>query len=400
MIDRAAREGTPLIDGDEATFVWKGHEPPQLLGDFGAGLWSECSLPLAQVGDGVWLASLRLPTDAYVEYVFLRGGWRVPDPFNPREVSNGLGGANNYFYMPRGGPTPLAERQPGVPRGALRRHTLPCGQFIAGEERAVYLYQPPVEEPVPLVLVFDGEEYRGRARLHVIVENLIAQERIRPVALAMVAHGGTTRLAEHACNDGTVAFVTQNVLPFAREHLHLVDPAEQPGAYGVVGASMGGLMALYTALRAPEIFGSAICQSGTFLASVFGRDPVVFDLARQTAARPSRVWMDAGNFETLIAANRRMHETLLAGGHDATLHAYNGGHNYSAWRDDVWRGLESLYGYAATASSAADEAEAAGGATEGQRSGGRGEKPLIVRLRGGRPRRAHAREDEPYATGD
>ena len=377
LIDRATREGTPLIDGDEATFVWKGNEPPRLMGDFGAALWSECALSLTHVEDDVWSASLRLPPDAYVEYAYLHDGWRVPDPFNPREVSNGLGGANNFFYMPCGKQSPLSEQHPETPHGTLKRYTLHGGHFAAGGERGLYLYQPPTEEPVPLIVVYDGTEYRRRARLHVIVENLIAQQRIRPVALAMVAHGGITRLTEYACNDGTVAFVTENVLPFAREHLNLLEPGQQPGAFGLVGASMGGLMALYTALRAPEIFGAAICQSGTFLASVFGRDPVVFDLARRKGTAPLRVWLDAGNFETLIAANRHMHDTLLAGGHEATFHAYNGGHNYSAWRDDVWRGLEALYGRSA-----------------------HGEETLTERLRGGRRGRAHAREDGPYATSD
>lgn len=421
LLHRAAHEGTPLVDGDTATFVWTGDEAPQLLGDFGPGLWSECALPLTRVGEGIWTASLRLPADAYVEYVYLRGGWRVPDPFNRREVSNGLGGANNFFYMPEGQQTPLAERRPGVPSGTLKRHALRGGHFIVGEERAVYLYQPPVKEPVPLVVVFDGDEYRRRARLHVIVENLIAERRIRPVALAMVAHGGSSRLLEYACNDGTVAFVTEKVLPLAREQMNLLDPSEQPGAFGVAGASMGGLMALYTALRAPEVFGSVICQSGTFLASVFGRDPVVFELARQRATHPSRVWMDAGNFETLIAANRRMCDTLLAGGHDATCRAYNGGHNYSAWRDDVWRGLEALYGdngdngdkgrFAAAGTEGTESTEGpedrsaasvgtlvipATTATTGEKS----EKTLIARMRGSRRRRAHAREDGPHATGD
>lgn len=399
MLERAAREGTPLIDGDVVTFVWQGNEPPRLLGDFGAGLWSECELRLVEVEDGVWSTSTRLPVDAYVEYVFLRSGWRVPDPFNPREVSNGLGGANNYFYMPRGAPTPLAERGADVPRGILKRHTLQGGQFVMGDERPVFLYQPATEERVPLIVVFDGEEYRRRARLHVIVENLIAQGRIRPVALALVNHGGTARLAEYACNDGTVAFVTETLLPFAREHLRLLDPAEHPGAFGVLGASMGGLMSLYTALRAPDIFGHAICQSSTLVSSVFGRDPVVFELARQVGPQPPKVWMDAGTLETVIASNRRMHETLLASGHAATFHAYNGGHNYSAWRDDVWRGLEALYGQPVGLT--AHEPTLTSGHADGDADGdAQGQKTLIARIRGGQRRPVRAREDGPNATGD
>lgn len=34
ILSRLANEPTPLIDGDQATFVWQGHKPPRLMGDF------------------------------------------------------------------------------------------------------------------------------------------------------------------------------------------------------------------------------------------------------------------------------------------------------------------------------------------------------------------------------
>src|SRR6478735_6381442 len=34
LLERARREGAPLIDGERATFVWEGERPPRLAGDF------------------------------------------------------------------------------------------------------------------------------------------------------------------------------------------------------------------------------------------------------------------------------------------------------------------------------------------------------------------------------
>ena len=62
--------------------------------------------------------------------------------------------------------------------------------FVVGGKRPVWLYQPPTPDPVPLVVVWDGGDYYRRGRLTQIVDNLIAQRRIRPIALALVENGG------------------------------------------------------------------------------------------------------------------------------------------------------------------------------------------------------------------
>ncbi|MGH2517557.1 MAG: alpha/beta hydrolase-fold protein, partial [Ktedonobacterales bacterium] len=91
LIERALREGTPLLDGDSATFVWAGERPPRLLGDFWPALWMDCEPKLAPVAPGVWACTVPLAPDAYVEYVYLLDGGQVADPFNSRTVTNGLG---------------------------------------------------------------------------------------------------------------------------------------------------------------------------------------------------------------------------------------------------------------------------------------------------------------------
>jgi enterochelin esterase-like enzyme len=215
---------------------------------------------------------------------------------------------------------------------------------VVGGKRTVYLYRPPVAGPYPLLVVLDGQDYLRRTRLARMVDNLIAHGRMRPLALAMVANGGQARVVEYAANDGTVSFLLNSVVPLARAHLDLVDLDAEPGAYGVLGASMGGLCALYTALRAPAVFGHAVSQSGAFSAGALGIEPVVFDLIRHMPLQPIKIWMDVGTYERLLPANQRIHALLRERGYDVSYREYHGGHNYAVWRDEVWRGLEALYG--------------------------------------------------------
>jgi enterochelin esterase family protein len=339
---RARTEGTPVIEGDTATFVWRGRWPVSVSGDFLD--WSGEPVALEQVAPGLWAHTLTLPRDSYVEYAFQDAkGRRVSDALNERRVPNGFGDFNHFFHMPESVPTPLAQRQRGVPRGTVTRHQVETRELCVGRQRTVLLYAPPTSEPCPLVVVFDGPDYLRRVKLPTLVDNLIAQGRIRPVALAMVANGGPARTVEYTCSEATLAFLLDSVLPLARQELNLVDETHAPGAHAVLGASLGGLISLYTGLRAPEVFGHVLAQSGAF--SVWNRDFVVFELARRASSQPLAVWMDCGHFEALAEGNRRMLPVLQASGHRAEYREYHGGHNYPAWRDEVWRGLEWLFGH-------------------------------------------------------
>jgi enterochelin esterase family protein len=345
---RAQAEGTPLIDDNIATFVWQGDDPPLLRGDWND--WDESKLLAWQrvkgagkrtAGSAVWTATLELAPDAYMEYCFGADLERIDDPLNPRQVSNGMGKFNHCFYMPQGGPTPLARRDRHVPAGELVRLDLPTHMMVAGRQRRLVLYRPMTQVPVPLVLVYDGPDYLRRASLATLVDNLIAQRRIQPIALAMLANGRGARMAEYGGSDGTLAFVHEMVLPAAGEHLPLIDITEHPGAFGVMGASMGGLMALMTGLRLPHIFGRVLSQSGAFHLGPY--PTTALELVEQGASRPLRIWLDVGRYEWLLDSNRRTHAKLKARGYDVTCREYNAGHNYTAWRDDLWRGLEALF---------------------------------------------------------
>lgn len=341
LLTRARTAGTPIIAGDRATFLWEGGRPPQLIGDFNG--WDTAKSPEWQrVTPELWSHTLDLPGDAYIEYGFTEGDDpedRIPDPLNARTIPNGVGQINHFFYMLEAGPTPLAERQRGVPQGKVIRHLIENKWLLAGGRRQVRLYQPPTSGPCPLVVVYDGAEYYRRGRLTAIVDNLIAQRRIRPIALALVDNGGQARGVEYACSEATVGCVMECVLPLASRELNLIEPAA--GAYGVLGASMGGLMALFTGLRVPQVFGRVLSQAGGFDRSRY--EPVVFDLVGAGPVQPVKIWMDVGRYEWLLPGNRAMHALLVERGYDVTYREFNAGHNYPAWRDDLWRGLECLY---------------------------------------------------------
>jgi enterochelin esterase family protein len=340
--DKAKKYGNPLIEGNQVTFVWKGKTAPHLIDDI--HMWEDNPQKMKRIEQELWTYSIELPSTAYLEYSFYepRTKKRVEDPLNRNTVYNGIGHYNHFFYMPEHSATELAIRKKNVPRGKVTHHLADTWMLAEDGQRDVYFYHPSVSGPVPLLIVYDGVDYLKRAMLNVIVDNLIHEKRIQPIAMAFLQNGDDHRGVEYACSDATIMWLDNNILPLARKKLNLLDITTDPGAYGVLGASFGGLMSVYTGLRMPEIFGKVISQSGVFESE--GRDFSAVDLIRSRRSRETKIWMDVGHFDWLLEDNRRLQPILYENGYDVTYREFSGGHNYTCWRDEVWHALEHLFG--------------------------------------------------------
>jgi enterochelin esterase family protein len=341
LLEQARRDGHPIIEGGRVTFLWQGRTAPHLIDDLHG--WEEHPQELGRVTSGLWACFFDLARDAYLEYAFYdpKTKTRFADPLNPRRIWNGFKDYNHYFYMPDVRPSPWTIRQRTIPRGTLTVHTIETWMVKFPGQRRVTLYRPPTKERVPLLIVYDGPDYLRRGRLPVIVDNLIAAKRIRPIAMAFLPNGGPHRGLEYACSDATLAWIEHDVLPLADRELNLRDIKKHPGAFGVLGASFGGLMSVYTGLRLPAIFGRVLSQSPVF--ETEGRDFVAVDLIRHAPGRP-RIYMDVGRLDFLLEDNRRMIPLLREHGFDLTYHEHGGAHNYTSWRDHVHRGLKIMFG--------------------------------------------------------
>ncbi len=341
LLERARRQGHPLIDGKKVTFLWEGETAPQLIDDLHG--WEEHPQKFKRLSPRLWACPSTCPS---------MHTWSMPSltrrrrdacatPSTGTAVNNGVGNYNHFFYMPGASPSPLTRRQPDIPHGSLTGHTVETWMIKHPGKRRITLYHPVTRERVPLLIVYDGPDYLRRGKLPVIVDNLVAAGRIRPIAMAFLPNGGPHRGVEYACSDATLDWIEHEVLPLAKRELNLVDLKRHPGAFGVLGASFGGLMAIYTGLRMPEIFGRVLSQSAVF--ETESRDFVAVELIRHAPARP-RIYMDVGRLDFLLQDNRRIAPLLREQGFDLTWHEYGGAHNYTSWRDHVHLGLEKMFG--------------------------------------------------------
>ena len=199
-------------------------------------------------------------------------------------------------------------------------------------QRDIWIYTPAGYDPkaatvYPLVVAFDGFEYRDTMPLPFILDTLLATK-AAPAAVAVLIDDAesATRIADLGNAHRMVEFLSRQLMPYVRSRWRVTT---DPHRTIVTGSSAGGLGAAYVALEAPELFGNALSQSGAFWRGAEASNSAPYEwLTEQVAAKPRRdvrFYMDVGEYEdhptlggsgpNFLAANRRFRDALLAKGY-------------------------------------------------------------------------------------
>jgi len=116
-------------------------------------------------------------------------------------------------------------------------------------------------------------------------------------------------------------------------------------ARALMGASLGGVISVWTALRHPDLFARVGGQSSAFQIDEERAVAALAKLDDEARRRyPLRFYFDAGRFEPLIMdVNRRVNVMLAARGYPVIYREAAVGHNYTAWRDRLADAYTALW---------------------------------------------------------
>ncbi len=341
----------PLIDGGEATFVWRGHADAVILRHFIFGLETDCAFHRVP-GTDLWHISLDLPRNSRIEYKFDvvehgRHHW-IRDPYNPRHATDPFGAnsvcATDGYQVPD-----WVQADPEARCGTLQ--DIEIAETPFGEPRRVTVYTPARFRPsrrYPLLVVHDGGDYLRFAALQAVLDNLIHRGEVQPLIVALTHPGN--RLVEYPNDDRHTSFIAETVLPLLEARFPLFpDPASRV----LMGASFGGVASLSVAWRYPGLFGGILSQSGSFAFTDIGNhkrgpafDPVVrfVNAFREKPGQPvARAFLSCGQYESLIYENRSMVPFLQRIGIAVRYTEARDGHNWENWRDRLQEGLSWLF---------------------------------------------------------
>jgi enterochelin esterase family protein len=121
-----------------------------------------------------------------------------------------------------------------------------------------------------------------------------------------------------------------------------------------MGSSFGAVASLATAYRYPEVYGSLLVQSGSFVFTDIGNDhgggpvfePVVRFVNRYRAAPrrvADRMFVSCGVYEPLIVPNRSMVPVFEGAGMTVRFAEARDGHSWENWRDRLRAGLSWIF---------------------------------------------------------
>jgi enterochelin esterase family protein len=340
----------PVVEGTRITVLYHGAADDVRLRHWVFGLPTANSLHRVP-GTDLWYDVLELPEGSRVEYKFevvRRGGseW-VRDPRNPHLARDPFG-ANSVIQGSGYHAPDWAVEDPSAPQGTLEERSFRSAML--GGTRKVTIYRPARFRPTrryPLLLVHDGGDYLAYAGMKAVLDNLINRLEI-PGLIAVLMHP-EDRIEQYRGSEAHSRYLVEELVPDLE---HMLPLRANPESRVLMGASLGAVATLSTAVRYPSTFGGLLLQSGSFAFSDIGghgRGPVFDPIAdfvneyrRAPTAVARRVFVSCGIYESLIYENRSLVPVFERTPMNVRFVESPDGHNWENWRDQLRAGLSWL----------------------------------------------------------
>ena len=319
---------SPLVEGEDVTFIYRGDaKNVQVVGDFTN--WSPSGLVLREVaGANAKVIRLKFPRSARLEYKFIADGEWILDPLNPNKNNNGLGGLNSNFNGPDYRAAPFATGSNEL-RGRLEKFE-PTGDA----KRKIQVYLPPGyaqgQSRYPALYMQDGTQFIELGRAAEIADRMISEGKVEPFLIVFI--DPIDRMKEYWADDAFAGWMARTLVPAIDARYRT---RAERDARALAGASLGGTISVWAALRHPDTFARVAGLSSAFQ---IDEERVLAALAKldDDARRkyPTRFYLDAGQYEPqILDVSRRANVTLRARGYPVAYREAAVGHNYTAWRD-------------------------------------------------------------------
>jgi enterochelin esterase family protein len=305
------------------------------------------AVPMTKDEQGIWSATTARLEPDYYGYSFMADGVRLIDPSNHLIKPNFLA-PENEVHVP--GPASLSWEVNDIPHGQVHHHFY--HSRIVGDDRDFYVYTPPAydassKEKYPVLYLLhgysdDASGWTAVGRANVILDNLIAQGKAKPMLVVMTLGYGAPEILTHgfgAFHDTELRdrnfhrftdALLNEVIPQVESEYHVSTKREDRA---IAGLSMGGAESLLTGLNALDKF----AWIGSFSA---GGMPEAFDtdfpgLNADANKQIKLLWIACGTDDRLIEINRQLRQWLTSKNIRHTDIETPGAHTWPVWRRNL-----------------------------------------------------------------
>ncbi len=307
-------------------------------------------VPMTKDDQGVWSITTDSLEPDFYGYSIIVDGVSLIDPNNPLMKPNLLF-TQSQVHVP--GPASLPwELNGSVPHGTIHHQFYHSG--VVGDDRDYYVYTPPnydaqAKTPYPVLYLLhgfsdDASGWTAVGRAHVILDNLIAQGKAKPMLIVMTLGYGAPEIVSRATTGMRDPSIRQrNMDKFKEALLTEVIPqveksyraASDRNNRAIAGLSMGGAESLFTGLTSLDKFGWVGAFSSGGLAQDDNFDAAIPNFDAKTAAHLHLLWIACGTDDRLIDTNRKFRQWLTTKQVPHTDIETPGAHTWMVWRRNL-----------------------------------------------------------------
>jgi enterochelin esterase-like enzyme len=295
---------------------------------------------------GLWTVTTEPLTPDFYGYAFVADGVHLIDPSNPLMKPNLLNTTSQVHV-----PAPALPWEVGdVPHGEVHHHFYKSA--VVGDQRDFYVYTPPGydgrgQQTYPVLYLLhgfsdDASGWTAVGRANVILDNLIAQGKTKPMIVVMplgygapeILRGGFGAFRNTELRDRNFAKFSETllgeVLPRV-ESAYLVNRDRNSRA--IAGLSMGGSESLLTGLNNLDKFAWVAAFSSGGIPEEFDKDFPKVDAKSNNQLKV--LWIACGVDDRLIELNRKLRSWLEAKGIHKVDVETPGAHTWMVWRRNL-----------------------------------------------------------------
>lgn len=312
-------------------------------------------LPMTKSADGTWSVTVPGLAPQYYSYWFKVDGTDVLDPHNVT-LKPSFFTVEDVFLVP--GQPPMPWEPANVRHGVVHHHYYRSN--IVGINTEYYVYTPPNFDPAskqkyPVLYLLHGysddpSAWTQMGKANVILDNLIAQGKVKPMIVVMPLGYGTMEVITrgwHTWNDPELVHrnysrfsdaLFQEVIPLVKKQYPLSDKRED---HAVAGLSMGGAESLQVGLNHVDDFAyvggfsSAPLGSGEHGDFALRFPGITTQSGPNINSRLRVLWIACGTEDGLFDPNQKLIAWLKQQGLQPTAIQTPGRHVWMLWRDNL-----------------------------------------------------------------
>ncbi|WP_028777808.1 alpha/beta hydrolase [Shimazuella kribbensis] len=220
-----------------------------------------------------------------------------------------------------------------------------------GTEKKALVYLPPefdTNQKYPALFLHDGDDYFSLGRIATQANQLIYEEKIKPIIMVAIPVEKKLRSSEYSPigdrNEAHLSFMTEELLPFVQERYPLNEKELVVG-----GSSLGGTAALHMALQHPDIWSRVLAQSGAFLAQTTSalqthQSLNWLSIYQSIGLQETNVSTHVGEID-LVEINQKVHVELHSKGANVHYVEQDGDHTWGLWQKQLPTALQFFFPY-------------------------------------------------------